>query len=461
MGSYHLVGIGGSGMSALAQLLAGKGYQVTGSDRAYDQGRSPALFNLLSSSGIRLYPQDGSGVTPETEMVVVSTAVEEQIADVAKGRSLGLQILPRAEVLANLFNQQDGLAVAGTSGKSTVTGMIGHILSLAGLDPTIVNGGGMKNFPLAGQPNNLRLGHSRMMVIESDESDGSLVYYQPSVSVITTISKDHKEISELIDLFQKLADHTQHKIIVNKDGPYLKSLALKPSQALTFSLTEEADYQASAIQLEKMTAGFQCQGYTFHLQVPGLHNISNALAALAACHYLGVSMSQIQSALSNFCGIYRRFDLIGMVEGIHVIDDFAHNPEKIAATLKTAAGFKTRRILVFQPHGFGPTKFLKNELIEVFLAEMTDEDILFMPEIFYAGGTICRDISSLDLVQAIQAGGKKASYEIDKEAVLPALIDETRPGDTIVVMGGRDETLRCFSQRIFEQLGKKFGLAGR
>ncbi|MEW6380762.1 MAG: Mur ligase domain-containing protein [bacterium] len=490
MSSYHFVGVGGSGMSALAQVLIGRGNKVSGSDRSYDLGVNLPLFDWLSSlssfspfspfssggihssGGIQLFPQDGSGVNQDLEAVVVSTAVEESIPDVARARQLNIPVRKRAEILAELLNNSYGIAVAGTSGKSTVTGMLGHVLTQAGRDPTIINGGAMKNFPRGGRPNNMRSGSSNTLVAESDESDGSIVNYCPALAIITNISKDHKDIPELKKLFQTFASQTREKIVVNGDCPNIASLTLDQDRTITFSLkgaptgmlsaasnvsaaSGDAAYQADLINLEPFGSTFKCQGQPFRLRVPGLHNIANALATIAAASYLGVPMADIAAGLADFQGISRRFDLIGEVRGIRVIDDFAHNPDKIAATLKAASLLKSRLIVLFQPHGFGPTRFFREELIDSLASGTSDQDVIFLPEIFYAGGTTTRDISSQDLAQAIQARGRDARYGENRQSLLKPLVEETRPGDTVLVMGARDDTLTSFCREVLRLLEEK------
>jgi len=466
MAWYHLVGVGGSGMSALAQVLIGRGNKVSGSDRNFDLGVNTPLFDWLSSGGIQLFPQNGSGVTQEVEALVVSTAVEESIADVVKAHQLNIPIRKRAEVLAELLNKSYGIAVAGTSGKSTVTGMLGYILTRAGLDPTIISGGAMKNFLLRGRPNNMRYGSSSIIVAEVDESDGSIVNYHPKVAIITNISKDHKDIPELKSLFQTFADQTKEKIVVNADCQHISSLHLDQNRTISFSLEKDpsggpifsgSSYRADKISLKPDGSNFECEGQPFCLKLIGLHNIANALAATAAASYLGVPLATIAEGLAEFQGISRRFDLIGQVQGIRVIDDFAHNPDKIAATLKAASLLGSRLIVLFQPHGFGPLRLFQKELIDSLTAGTSEQDLIFLPEIFYAGGSVIRDISSKDLVQAIQTRGRRAWYGESRQELLPLMIEETRPGDTVLVMGARDDTLTLFCHQVLRLLEEKYG----
>ena len=506
MTSYHFVGVGGSGMSALAQVLAARGNRVSGSDRNYDLGVNLPLFDWLASCGIQLFRQDGSGVKrvadsdagaglksdavikPDSglDVLVVSTAIEESIPDVASARQLQIPIRKRADVLADLLNESYGIAVAGTSGKTTVTGMIGHVLAHAGWDPTIINGGGMKNFPLDGRPNNMHIGASRVIVAESDESDGSIVNYHPALSIITNISKDHKDIPELQKLFRTFADQTKEKVVINADCQNSRAMDLDHNRVITFSLKADSAYKADSLHLEPFGSTFECQGHAFRLQVPGPHNIYNALAAIAIAAHLGIPMPSIRDGLDSFKGISRRFDLIGevcvgdakaagapiidaktghiragaahagTVQRIRVIDDFAHNPDKIAATLRAAAVLNTRLVIVFQPHGFGPTRFLREELVNSLVSATSERDVIFLPEIFYAGGTATRDISSRDLVQSIAARGRDARYGESKDAILKPLVEETRPGDTVVVMGGRDDTLTAFCRKVLQLLEEKY-----
>ena len=460
MAAFHFVGIGGSGMSALAQLLVSRGHKVSGSDRNFDQKKNSSFFNLLSSRGIRLFPQNGSGICTASQRVIISSAIEETIPDIVKARGLGIPIQKRSELLAELFNKQYGIAVSGTSGKTTVTGLIGHIMVQAGKDPSVVNGGQMKNFLWKGLPNNIHCGKSDRMIIEADESDGSIIQYRPNISVITSISKDHKSIEELVKLFQTLVDQTDDLVIVNEDCPHIQSLKINPSHCISFSLQKKSLYRAIPLRLGPFAGIFECNGLRFHLPLPGIHNIYNALAAMAVSSYLGIDSQDIQGGIETFQGINRRFTLVGEVEGIKVIDDFAHNPEKITATLRASSVVKTRRFLIFQPQGFGPTRFLKDELINSFVSNMTSKDVLFIPEIYYAGGAAQRNISSNDLVQGIKTRGFDARYAKDKESVLDSLLPELEQGDMVLVMGARDDTLTVFCERIIYLLKKKYEKLG-
>lgn len=455
MANYFFVGIGGSGMSAIAQALAGRGHGVSGSDRNFDRGVNGAFFRRLGELGIRLFPQDGSGVTPDCDFVISSTAIEDTAPDLARARELGAPVLHRSRALADLFNSQRGIAVGGTSGKSTVCGMIGVLLHSAGLDPSIINGGNMKNFDDGLLPGNARVGCSDLMVIESDESDGSIVNYKPAISVITNITKDHKTVEELVELFEIFVENTSELAVVNADCPIASKLDFKGRKKATYAIDSHADIRAVSVDLNPFSASFDVDGENYYINVPGRHNVSNALAAMAVGRHLGLGVAEIRPGLEAFRGIARRFDLVGEAAGVRVIDDFGHNPDKIRATIEALDGLPGRRLLMFQPHGFGPTNFMRDGLVDVFSAKLRDGDILFMPEIFYAGGTANRVISAADLILKIRDRGRDARFFEERARIAEAIVSESRPGDVVVVMGARDDTLTDFCRAILDGLRAK------
>src|SRR5205085_7238716 len=337
--SYFFVGIGGSGMLPLAMIVRGRGHEVKGSDRSLDQGRLAAKFDDLRRQGIELFLQDGSGVTSADQIVVASAAVEPHVPDMVKARALGTRQLGRPELLAELFNAAGtGIAVGGTSGKSTVTGMIGWILHAAGRDPTVMNGAVMKNFATPGQPfASALVGRGVDFVSEVDESDGSIALYRPAIAVLNNITLDHKSLDELRHLFRDFAMKAG-TVVLNLDDDETRLLAavLPPERLRSCSLKDPgADFHGTDIAEEPFAISFRVNGQPVRLQVPGRHNVENALAALAAAEAAGVPLAEGAAALAGFTGLRRRFELVGEAEGIRVIDDFGHNPDKIAATLRT------------------------------------------------------------------------------------------------------------------------------
>jgi UDP-N-acetylmuramate--alanine ligase len=454
--SYFFCGIGGSGMLPLATIVRAQGAEVAGSDRSLDQGRLGDKFAFMERQGISLFPQDGSGLTSAEQILVTSAAVEETIPDVQAARRLGARHLTRPQLLAQLFNAAPlSIGVAGTSGKSTVSGMIGWILHQVGLDPTVMNGAVMKNFVTDETPFASALaGRGGAFVSEVDESDGSIALYAPRIAVLNNVSLDHKSMEELRDLFGGFLGRAG-TAIVNADDA--EARALGADGATTFSLYDgSADLCAEDIVEEpfaiSLTVRAGAEAVPLRLQVPGRHNASNALAALAAARAAGVPLAQAAEALGGFTGLRRRFELVGTRNGISVIDDFGHNPDKISATLKTLHNFPGRLLLFFQPHGFGPLKVMKNELIAAFAEQMSEEDVLILREPVYFGGTTDRSVGSEAIVEGVQAAGRKAEYFQTREECGQRLAELARRGDRIVVMGARDDTLSQFALELLESL---------
>jgi UDP-N-acetylmuramate--alanine ligase len=456
--SYFFCGIGGSGMLPLALIVQGRGDSVAGSDRTLDQGRLADKFAFLRRRGIALFPQDGSGITGKDQIVVTSAAIEETVADVVKANALGARRTTRPQLLAELFNAAPtGIAVGGTSGKSTVTGMIGWILHAAGRGPTVMNGAVMKNFVSAEIPfASALVGTGGIFVSEVDESDGSIALYEPNVAVLNNVTLDHKSLDELRHLFRDFAMRAE-TIVLNLDDDEVRFLAaaLPAGRIRTYSFRDgSADLAGSDIVEEPFAISFRAGTVPVRLQVPGRHNAENALAALAAAEAAGVPLAEGARALAGFAGLRRRFELVGVANGIGVIDDFAHNPDKIAATLRTLHAFPGRLLLFFQPHGYGPLRTMKDELIATFAREMAAGDALIMPDPVYYGGTTSREVGSGDIIAGIAGIGRHAEHIADRAGCADRLVALARPGDRIVVMGARDDTLTLFAEGLVASMKK-------
>lgn len=445
--SYFFVGIGGSGMMPLAEIVAAQGHHVAGSDRSLDQGRLGAKFEALAAKGIGLHAQDGSGLVSGDQIVVASAAIEATVPDIVRANELGCARKTRAELLAELFNAAPiSIAVGGTSGKSTVTGMIGWILDQAGHDPTIMNGAVMKNFNSGS-----RVGAGKVFVSEVDESDGSIALYNPTVAVLNNVAVDHKSMEELRTLFGDFLTRAG-STAVNTDNVESHELALPES--VSFGFDEGSQSRAVDVIEEPTSASFDfvdcgATPIKVRLSVPGRHNVMNALAAISACHLVGLPLSVILPAVEGFTGLKRRMETVGTANGITVIDDFGHNPDKIAATLSALHAFPGRLLLYFQPHGYGPLKQMGRELAESFCANLNPDDVLLVSDPAYFGGTVDRSVGADALVAMI---GKQAEYIPGRAACGDRLIDLARPGDRIIVMGARDDTLSLFAQSILERL---------
>ena len=462
LGDYFFCGVGGSGMTPLALIIQARGGRVEGSDRALDHGRNAKRFDFLRARGVLLHPQDGSGVTRASQILVTSAAVEETVPDVRAARRIGAAVTTRAKLLAELFNSAAlGVGVAGTSGKSTTVGMLGWILHCAGKSPTIMNGADMKNFidedvPFA----SARIGEGEVFVSELDESDGSITLFEPRVALVNNISLDHKSLDELRGIFRSFIAKAQ-TVVLNLDNAETAALAadLKPGKALTYSLNSgQADLLAFAPVHSSAGIRFQVkvretgEVIKVDLKVPGLHNVANALAALSAAKACGVTLAVAAAYLGEFSGIRRRLEVVGAANGITVFDDFAHNPDKISATLETLHAFSGRLLLMFQPHGYGPIRLMRNALVSCFANGLADEDVLVMPQPVYFGGTVDRSVGSDEIVGEIQRSGRKAFAFPDRGGCGDMLVELARRGDRIVVMGARDDSLSQFAHDLLRRL---------
>jgi UDP-N-acetylmuramate--alanine ligase len=460
--SYFFVGIGGSGMMPLAMILAGQGATVAGSDRSLDSGRLPAKFDDLRRRGVALFAQDGSGIVSAEQIVVASAAIEPTVADMVAAERVGAERMTRAGLLASLFNAAPlSIGVAGTSGKSTVTGMIGWILHACGRDPTVMNGAVMKNFARPDAPfASALVGRGEAFVSEVDESDRSIALYRPHVAVLNNVSLDHLALDELRALFGGFIGHARTAVvnIANAEGAAL-AMQLPPSRVVGFAVEADADLSAWDLAPRPFGIDFTLrvrggEAMPVSLQVPGRHNVANALAALAAARAAGVPLGEAARALAGFTGLRRRLELVGEAAGVMVIDDFGHNPDKIAATLETLHAFPGRLLLLFQPHGYGPLKVMRRELVEMFAAHVRDDDRLVLCDPAYFGGTVSREVGSAEIVADVATTGTAARHIPDRAAAAAHLVAQARPGDRIVVMGARDDTLSQLAQGMLDKLSQ-------
>jgi UDP-N-acetylmuramate--alanine ligase len=370
--------------------------------------------------------------------------------------------MSRAELLSALFNAApQGIAVGGTSGKSTVTGMIGWILTAADRDPTIMNGAVMKNFVSPQAPfASARVGKGSSFVSEVDESDGSIALYTPDVAVLNNVSLDHKSLEELRDLFGNFLGRARVAAI-NADDAESMELISKARQVITFGLANHADISVvegtitegptsiSATVIDRRN-GTSCP---ITLQVPGRHNLANALAALAATNAAGVPLATAAGHLATFAGLARRFDIVGTsASGVTVIDDFGHNPEKVAATLVTLKTHSGRVIAFFQPHGYGPLRQMGHELAEVLATRLGSDDLTILCDPVYFGGTVDRSVGSERIVDMIRDHDGKAEYIPERSACADRIVSLAKAGDRIVIMGARDDTLALFARDILDRL---------
>ena len=442
-------------MLPLAMIARARGAEVRGSDRSRDQGRSTEKFAWLEAKGIRLFAQDGSGIESADQTLVASAAVEATVPDVARASDLGCPRITRAELNAAFFNAAAArIGVGGTSGKSTVTGMIGWILHRAGRNPTVMNGAVMRNFARGDEAfASALIGGTDAYISEVDESDGSIALYNPTIAVVTNISLDHKSLAELHGLFGDFVRKAAHPI-VNADDP--ESAPLLGSGAIRFGFDESADVRGVDFRAEPFGSHFGViAGGSRHdcfIRMPGRHNAANALAAIAATRAAGVPVAESVAALADFTGLARRYEVIGTARGVTVIDDFAHNPDKVAATLAAVATQPGRALLFFQPHGYGPLRQMGKELAASFASGMRTHDRLWVCDPVYFGGTVDRSTGSEAFVADIATHGARATYLATREECAAAMLAEAREGDRILILGARDDTLTEFAGEILSRL---------
>ncbi len=449
---YHFVGIGGIGMSALAQITKLQGHFVGGSDRRNDNKQTPDVFHKMESQGISLFPQDGTGVDKKTDFIVISSAVEEDNPDLKIAIHQNIQIIKRSDLLGKLFNNKHGIAVGGSNGKTTVCAMISWILDKAGHDPTVVGGGYVLNFITDKLLGNSKYGRSETVVIEADESDGSLIKYKPKVSVITNISRDHKTVEELGVLFSKFAENTSGTVIINENCFHSIKTNDSSKKIIKFGESSESDVRASEISCNPFGSRFRVKDTDFEINIPGLYNVYNALAAIAVAQTEGIPDIEIKKALQTFKGTKRRMEIVGETNGIKVIDDYAHNPRKIQAAIDTVRLMSERLIAVFQPHGFGPTEFMRDELISAFAGKLLPTDTLLMPEIYYAGGTAEKRISSNDIIKELKSRNINAVFVPERDDIVTEVKQRAAPHDSVLVMGARDDSLTDLCRAILNGL---------
>lgn len=448
---FFFIGIAGSGMSALAQFLAGSGKEVSGSDRYFLPGVSGETKDKLEAEGIKCFPQTGEGITGDIDIVIVSTAVEDTVPEVMQAKEIGIPIIKRSDLLAMIAETKRTIAIGGTSGKSTTGGMLFQILETAGYGPGIISGAGLVNIIKEGKIGNAKVGKGEWLIIEADESDGSIVKYHPEIGLLLNIDKDHQETEELINIFTTFKKNTSGKFIVNRSNKLSASLSADLHSDFS-SDDNKAGFKASGLTQDGMNIRFTINDVPFYLKTIGKHNMENALAATAVASVIGIPLEKSAEGLKTYEGIYRRHQLLGEKKGVKVIDDYAHNPAKCAASITACQPIAEKVVAWFQPHGYGPTKFLKDDFVKEIAAALRQQDEIWMSEIFYAGGTAVKDISAKDLTDAITALGKKAFFTEHRDDLLTEIRPHLTDDCVLLLMGARDPGLEAFSKYIYENL---------
>lgn len=443
--SFFFIGIAGDGMSAIAQYLAGTRKKISGSDRQFNSENKTFRQNQLEKEGIKCFPQNSSGITDDVEIVVVSSAIEETVFEYRTALKKGIPIIKRSDLLSAIALTKKTVAVGGTSGKSTVTAMIFHILNFSGIRPSLITGAGLIDIQKFGKIGNAVANTGEFLIIEADESDGSIVKYKPHIGIILNIEKDHKEIPELKQLFRIFQANSKN-VIVNNDSENCKELSVRKKN--NFGFSRSSGFRISNFKQIGFDIIFKINGIDFKMQQIGRHNAENAAAAVAACSLAGIPTETSADALKSYKGIFRRHQIIEDKNGITLIDDYAHNPTKLAASIR-ACQFNARRLIVwFQPHGYKPTMFLRNEFVKEISEVLRDEDEIWMSEIYYAGGTVNRNITADEIVQAIRMKGKNAFFIKDRELFPYKIKNTLKYGDIILLTGARDPSLKNYAEEV-------------
>ncbi|WP_051249814.1 UDP-N-acetylmuramate--L-alanine ligase [Maridesulfovibrio zosterae] len=435
VGNIHMIGIGGSGMSGIAEVLINMGFTVTGSDLA-----AGAPVKRLLKMGAQVFIGHGAENVTDADVVVKSTAISEENPEVIKARELGIPIIPRAEMLAELMRLRTGIAVAGTHGKTTTTSLLATIFTEAELDPTVIIGGRLNTFG-----SNARLGDGQYLIAEADESDGSFLCLSPIITIVTNVDKDHLDFYHDQDAIDKSFRKFMNSIpfygmnIVCGDDPGVKRLLPSIKRpCLTYGLEKGNKLRAEILSCEvrslfKVFYEDELLGEV-SLAQPGQHNVLNALGAIGVALEAGIDKKVIFSGLSNFMGVGRRFEKKGECKGVLVVDDYGHHPAEIAATLKTAkACFPNRRLVVaFQPHRFTRTQALFGEFCKTF--EYADE--LLLTEIYPASESPIPGVNGMSLAQGIrQVSSTKVRFYPDFEMMENELPNILKPGDLFITQG--------------------------
>jgi len=438
-------------MSALAQYLQGIGKNVSGSDRYFKEGEFNETKDKLEGEKIKCFLQDGSGINDKTDLIVVSTAIEDTVYEVQKAKQLNIPIIKRSELLALIAESKKTIAVGGTSGKSTTTAMLFAILEHAGMQPSIISGAGLTSIIKEGKIGNAKVGKGDWLVIEADESDGSIIHYKPEIGLLLNVDKDHKEIDVLMEIFTVFKNNSK-KFVVNQSH----SLASKLSQNVNkdFSIDEKfsAGYPAKDFKQSGFNVQFSIFNVQFSINAIGKHNMENAVAAISVAHQIGVDQETSAAALKNYEGIYRRSQVYGNKNGVWLIDDYAHNPVKCAASIMACQPVAKKVIAWFQPHGYAPTKFLRNDFVDEIAKALRPVDEIWMSEIFYAGGTTTKDISSNDLINDLKAKGANAFFVENRNDLVTSIRPHLTDNCVLLLMGARDPSLEQFAKQVWSEL---------
>lgn len=446
----HFVGIGGIGMSGIAEVLMNLGYRVSGSDLA----ESDTTIRL-QKLGAEVYAGHRAENLKEADVVVTSSAVRIDNPEVKAAQERLIPVIPRAEMLAELMRMKYGIAIAGTHGKTTTTSMIATVLAHGGLDPTAVIGGKLNSFG-----SNAKLGQGELLVAEADESDGSFLRLSPTIAIVTNIDPEHLDHYRNLEEIQKAFLEFINKVpfyglaVLCLDHENVQALIPRVAKRfVTYGLSTQANFRATDISFHGFTTTFRAfrndqELGQITIQMPGLHSVYNALATIATASELDLNFGVVKEALGSFSGVQRRFQIKGEWDGIMVVDDYGHHPAEIKATLSAAKrGWDRRTVVIFQPHRYSRTR----DLFKDFLTSFNQADLLFLTGIYPAGEDPIPGVNVQDLYEGIKGyGHKDVTLVLEKDKIIEGVLPRLRPGDMVFTLGAGD--IWRIGERLIERL---------
>lgn len=450
----HFVGIGGAGMSAIAKVLLQMGYTITGSDLNQSE-----TINKLVKDGAKIFTGHSSENLHDAEAVVVSTAISTNNPEVQLAREKGIPVFHRSDIIAELMLQYQGIAVAGAHGKTTTTAMIAVMLEHAGVDPTIIIGGEVEYLN-----GSAKLGTSKYLVAEADESDGSFLKYSPHIAVVTNIENDHMDFYKTMENILHTFSKFLHNLPSNKglgilcfDNAYIRDVANHLQRPyISYAIEHDAQYMARNICTRGVITTYDVYQQkellgTIKIHVPGRHNVANSLAAVVVGITIGLTFAQIAEGLAQFQGAKRRFQTKARINGVWVIDDYAHHPTEITTTLLAARQTQPKRLIcIFQPHRYSRTQFLREEFGHAF----TPSDILIITDVYAAGEQPIPGITGEVLKEEIERQtDMQVIYIADKDKIARYLSEIVEPGDLVMTMGAGN--IYCVGEELVELLVQK------
>ncbi len=449
----HFVGIGGIGMSGIAEVLLNLGYKVSGSDL-----RAGDLTDRLAKKGAKIHLGHSAANLGEADVVVISSAVLPDNPEVVFAKKRKIPVIPRAEILAELMRLKKGIAVAGTHGKTTTTSMAAILMSEAGFDPTVVIGGKLNVIG-----SNAKLGRGEYLVAEADESDGSFLHLSPTVNIVTNIDDDHLDFHGNMENLKGMFISFINKIpfygfsmLCSDDANLMSIIGSVTKKYLTYGIKSAADVRGSKVKFHKFGSSYELsfKGKKYgkiSLNVPGTHNVLNSLAVAGMALELGIKWPVVKKALVKFTGVHRRFERIGQSKGILVVDDYGHHPTEIAASLKAARHLKMKRtIAVFQPHRYTRSKLLYPKFGTAFV----DADLVIVTDIYAAGEKPLANVSAELIANSIRANGNEVIFIKNKEAIPAYLSGTAKSGDLVMTLGAGD--IRKYGEEYFKRLSSKY-----